>query len=181
MKDSVKKKIIKKMYDSGLINEQEYNDENVSEQMIEMYVKGIEIIGKNKSIIGQIEEYKKYLKYVDDTDGYTEEQEKENKRFYEKGLKKLKELKERFEKEGKSLSVAKSQLEDVRDHLYEHGSITTYEALSNYEVTRLSAIIYTLRHREGMEIVTITESKKSKYGNRVNYSVYKYGEAKEEE
>ena len=40
----------------------------------------------------------------------------------------------------------------VMNHLIEHGSITSWEAIQEYRATRLSAIIYNLRHKLGMNI-----------------------------
>ena len=37
-------------------------------------------------------------------------------------------------------------------HLQNHGCITSWEAIQKYHITRLSAIIHTLRHEVGMNI-----------------------------
>lgn len=50
--------------------------------------------------------------------------------------------------------VRKSQIETVLDHLLEKGSITSIEAIDDYKITRLSAVIHTLRERDGIEIDT---------------------------
>ena len=39
-----------------------------------------------------------------------------------------------------------SQLKQVLDYLQEHGSITSWDAITKFRITRLSSIIYTLRH-----------------------------------
>jgi uncharacterized DUF497 family protein len=55
----------------------------------------------------------------------------------------------------------------IRKHLKTHGSITTWEAIGHYRVTRLSGIIYELR-REGLNIISIPSRSKSHF---VTYSL----------
>jgi len=50
--------------------------------------------------------------------------------------------------------VAMTQETVILQHLMQHGSITSFEAIQLYGVTRLSAIIYTLRHKRGFNIAT---------------------------
>tara|TARA_R100000664_G_scaffold34041_1_gene53611 strand:- start:3255 stop:3518 length:264 start_codon:yes stop_codon:yes gene_type:complete len=45
-----------------------------------------------------------------------------------------------------------SQLEIVLNHLNEFKTITSWEAIRKYSITRLSAIIHTLRHEKGLII-----------------------------
>lgn len=45
-----------------------------------------------------------------------------------------------------------SKTEKVLNHLKRNGSITSLEAIYKYKATRLSAIIYTLRHGKGYNI-----------------------------
>ena len=45
-----------------------------------------------------------------------------------------------------------SQMEMVLKHLNKFKTITSWEAITKYRITRLSAIIYTLRHEKGLII-----------------------------
>ena len=45
-----------------------------------------------------------------------------------------------------------TQLEKVKSHLEEHGSITSWDAIQKYHITRFSALIWTLRHEHKMDI-----------------------------
>ena len=69
--------------------------------------------------------------------------------------------------------MALSQLNLVLQHLKEHGSITSYEAFRLYGATRLSAIIHTLRHKEGYNIVSHYKRVKTRNGFQTNIAVYK--------
>lgn len=59
----------------------------------------------------------------------------------------------------------------VKAHLERNGSITSMEAFRKYNITRISAIIYTLRH-SGMKIETERVNKKNKEGKVMNYGIY---------
>ncbi len=56
----------------------------------------------------------------------------------------------------------------VLDHLKEHGSITSLEAFELYGATRLSAIIFNLKHK-GYEIKTADEVCVDSYGHKCNF------------
>jgi hypothetical protein len=56
--------------------------------------------------------------------------------------------------------MALSQEKKVLKHLQEHGSITSWEAIHRYKVTRLSSVIHILRHKRGCNIVTYQETSK---------------------
>ena len=45
-----------------------------------------------------------------------------------------------------------TQLIEVMKHLMKHESITSWDAIENYRITRLSAIIFTLRKEYAMNI-----------------------------
>ena len=47
----------------------------------------------------------------------------------------------------KLLIEPKNKSQMVLAHLMHHGSITTWEAITKYKATRLSAIIFNLRHK----------------------------------
>lgn len=59
----------------------------------------------------------------------------------------------------------------VKEHLMEHGSITSWEAIQNYGATRLSAIIFNLR-KQGYDIRTIMREQSDRYGNTCQYANY---------
>ena len=45
-----------------------------------------------------------------------------------------------------------TQVGVVREHLERFGSITSLEAIKKYDITRLSAVIYILVHRDGLKL-----------------------------
>ena len=57
-------------------------------------------------------------------------------------------------------------------HLEEYGNITSWEAIQQYGATRLSAIIYNLRHKYGLNIVNEVINFTDRYGNNANYVKY---------
>lgn len=59
----------------------------------------------------------------------------------------------------------------VFKHMQKHGSITSMDAFELYGATRLSAIIYDLRH-EGHQIGMVYESGTNRYGEPVHYGRY---------
>ena len=65
----------------------------------------------------------------------------------------------------------KSQTEAVLEHLKKHGSITSIQAIRKYGATRLSSIIYKLRHR-GYQITTETLVVKTRYGHKSRPAKY---------
>lgn len=64
-----------------------------------------------------------------------------------------------------------TQRSAVLAHLQNHGSITSMEAFERYGATRLSAIIYVLRH-QGYDIVAETIRFKTRYGTNANVARY---------
>lgn len=64
----------------------------------------------------------------------------------------------------------------VKRHLQEFGSITSWDAIEKYGATRLSAIIYDLRYRDGMNIDTMMIEATDRYGNTSQYAKYIYKE-----
>lgn len=45
-------------------------------------------------------------------------------------------------------SKFETKIKQVEAHLYQHGSITSWEAIQKYQATRLSHIIYVLKKRD---------------------------------
>lgn len=68
---------------------------------------------------------------------------------------------------------SKTQTEDVLKHLILYGSITSLEAIREYGATRLSAIIYRLKHVYHYEIITETVKVKNRYGRPVEVARYR--------
>lgn len=60
----------------------------------------------------------------------------------------------------------------VKNHLEERGTITSLEAIQKYGATRLSAIIYNLRHKYGMEIGNKPNKIQDRYGHICIYDTY---------
>lgn len=59
----------------------------------------------------------------------------------------------------------------VLNHMKENGSITSLEAIELYGATRLSAIIFNLRHR-GYDIETQNEGCIDRFGSAITYGRY---------
>lgn len=66
-----------------------------------------------------------------------------------------------------------SQEKMILEHLQKHGSITSYEAFTLYGATRLSAIIYNLRHDKDYDITTEFEVVTTRYGHNVRIARYR--------
>lgn len=62
--------------------------------------------------------------------------------------------------------------ERILQHLEEHGSITSWEAIQIYGCTRLSHYIYELRN-DGYDIESETVRGLNRYGEKVHYTRYK--------
>lgn len=68
----------------------------------------------------------------------------------------------------------------IMQHLLENGNITSWEAIKEYGATRLSAIIYNLRHKYGMNIETEDVQFTDRYGHNASFAKYLYkGESNE--
>ena len=68
-------------------------------------------------------------------------------------------------------------------HLQEYGSITSWEAIKEYGATRLSAIIYQLRYKYQMTIISERIEFTDRFGNKSFFAKYVYkkeGESNEE-
>lgn len=59
----------------------------------------------------------------------------------------------------------------VLKHLKEHGAITSWDAISLFGITRLSAVIFRLRNK-GYKIETENATGKNRYGESVTYAKY---------
>ncbi len=67
-----------------------------------------------------------------------------------------------------------TKTEKVRLHLLETGSITSWEAIQQYGATRLSAIIYNLRHKYDMDIENERIDFTDRFGSKSQYVKYVY-------
>lgn len=72
-----------------------------------------------------------------------------------------------------------TKTEKVKIHLEEIGYITSLEAIKEYGATRLSAIIFNLRHKYGMNIENEWVEFTDRFGSKSRYVKYIY--KKEEE
>ena len=68
-----------------------------------------------------------------------------------------------------------TQDERILRHLKDYGSITSWEAITEYGITRISAVIHRLR-KDGYKISTEYQTTKNRYGDKVSYGVYKLEE-----
>lgn len=66
-----------------------------------------------------------------------------------------------------------TKISQVKKHLEEQGSITSWEAIKLYGATRLSSIIFKLK-KEGMKIESIHVSGLDRNMNKSNYVNYKF-------
>ena len=57
-------------------------------------------------------------------------------------------------------------------HLQENRTITSWEAIKEYGATRLSAIIYNLRHKYNLNITSEEVEFIDRYGNKTSYAKY---------
>ena len=65
-----------------------------------------------------------------------------------------------------------TQLDRIERHLRDFGGITSFESFIEYGITRLSAIIYTLRHKKGYDIRGEWVEKKNRYGEPTRFKKY---------
>ena len=70
------------------------------------------------------------------------------------------------------------QQERVLQYMNDFGSITSLDAFKDLGVTRLSAVIHTLRHKKGYTINAVMESCRNRYNEPVSYARYSMGHTK---
>lgn len=71
-----------------------------------------------------------------------------------------------------------TQNEIIMNYLKHHGRITTYDAF-RHNITRLSARIWELRHKQGIKISKARVNYKARDGKHKHYDVYMLGERNE--
>lgn len=62
----------------------------------------------------------------------------------------------------------------IEQYIRERGSITSWEAIKEFGITRLSAVIYNLRYERKLDIETRYETMKNRYGDNVTFARYVY-------
>ena len=65
-----------------------------------------------------------------------------------------------------------TQKDRVLEYINDFGSITSLDAFRDLGNTRLSASIWILRHDDLLDIKSINETVKNRYGDKVTYSRY---------
>jgi hypothetical protein len=65
-----------------------------------------------------------------------------------------------------------TKLEQVKQHLLKHQTISSLQAIKLYNATRLSAIIFTLRKKQGWDITTTPISILDCNQNPCTYGLY---------
>tara|TARA_R100001244_G_scaffold123758_1_gene93472 strand:+ start:408 stop:683 length:276 start_codon:yes stop_codon:yes gene_type:complete len=77
----------------------------------------------------------------------------------------------------KTITIKSNEVKTGADailwHLKKYGHITSYEAIKEYGVTRLAAIIFNHR-KNGYEIDSIPLKKKTRFGRNTTISKYNY-------
>ena len=71
-----------------------------------------------------------------------------------------------------------TKTEKIRIHLEEVGHITSLEAIKEYGATRLSAIIFNLRHKYDMDIDNEWIEFTDRFGSKSRYVKYTYNKDK---
>lgn len=67
----------------------------------------------------------------------------------------------------------KTQKDAILEHLKRNGTITSLEAIDLYGATRLSGIIYILKHKEGYNIITEDKKVHTRWGRMTNVAEYR--------
>lgn len=68
--------------------------------------------------------------------------------------------------------MRRTKIEKILLHLLDYGHITSWEAIKEYGVTRLSAVIWVLRHKRGLNIISERIEFTDRFGDKgyfVNY------------
>lgn len=68
-----------------------------------------------------------------------------------------------------------TQQQRVLNYIRDFGSITRAEAMSEIGVANLPAVIDILRHKHGHDIETLEIEAKNRYGQKITYAKYVFG------
>ena len=71
-----------------------------------------------------------------------------------------------------------TQCDMILRHLRDHGSITSFEAFTEYGILRLASRINDLK-RSGHNIVSDTATGQNRYGEKIRYSIYRLSSDKD--
>ena len=74
----------------------------------------------------------------------------------------------------KKTQEKKTQTSEILKYLQNNGTITSWEAIERFGATRLSAIIYSLRHKYGYNIGVRDKEVVTRYGRKVIIAEYIY-------
>lgn len=167
----VPRKVLKKMLASGWITEAEFGHGQITEERVDMYAKGVQLIKGVKT------HPRAQLKAYEERELIAKGEELVKVR---RNIKKLQYLLKKKDYSGLNNQTsivplppkAKTQREEVIRHLNEEGSITAREAAANYGIMRLSSIIHLLRNEEGMDIETENVVGVNRYKNSVTFAKY---------
>jgi hypothetical protein len=77
-----------------------------------------------------------------------------------------------WKKDDKKVQPKMSQLQTVMVHLRKNGSITSWEAITSYNITRLSAVIFRLKNEVGLKIDATLINTTTRSGEPVRYTIY---------
>ena len=64
----------------------------------------------------------------------------------------------------------RTQVDEIREHFWRHGKITSWDAIQKYRITRLASIIHILRTDEQMNITSLDR----RNDDGKNWVEYKY-------
>lgn len=65
-----------------------------------------------------------------------------------------------------------TQKEMVLQYMKDEGSITPWQAIKEFGITRLGARIWELKNEDGINIKATMENEKNRYGKKVSYARY---------
>ena len=65
-----------------------------------------------------------------------------------------------------------TQKDKVSDYLKDYGYITSWGSFSEYGITRLSAIIYNLKHIDGYSFDEEWQTRINRYGEKTSFKKY---------
>ena len=69
-----------------------------------------------------------------------------------------------------------TQSQRVLNYIHDFGAITRAEAMSELGIANLPAVIDVLRHRHGHDIETLEIEARNRYGQKVTYAKYVFGD-----
>ena len=66
-----------------------------------------------------------------------------------------------------------TQKDRILRHLKDYGHITSWESFSEYGITRLSAIIYNLKHIDGYSFDEEWQTRINRYGEKASFTKHR--------